>query len=300
MFDQSIRDTLRCPYCNNGKLNSTINFERCDSCHEEFQIIGGGIDLITRNTKAGLRQLVKLNYEDRLDCNISSNNRQHAKEIYEQSGYLDRLVKELNLEKGSLILDAGCGRGQISEYLVRSGYRVLSSDVVPENITDCGNESKVLASIDNLPILSEAFDAIICTDVLEHIYPDTQDAVLKEFFRVLKPGGRLLVSYPGNKIPAHTGHYIIDLVIFILRLFGSSIEYLGRGYGGEAHINMRYPWDVTKAFQQAGFVGKVRPYQDKFLSLPKKLVPIVKLLNTPILRIFFVAQMHGLVMKPNK
>ena len=148
--------------------------------------------------------------------------------------------------------------------------------------------------------MSEAFDAIISTDVLEHIYPDTQDAVLKEFFRVLKPGGRLLVSYPGNKIPAHTGHYIIDLAIFILRLFGSSIEYFGRGYGGEAHINMRYPWDITKAFKSAGFVGKVRPYQDKFLSLPKKFVPIVKLLNAPILRIFFVAQMHGLIIKPKK
>ena len=61
---------------------------------------------------------------------------------------------------------------------------------------------------------------------------------------------------------------------------------------------MRLPWKITRAFKKAGFNGKVIPYNDKFMSLPKKLIPLAKLLNLPIINMFFVAQMHGLITKP--
>lgn len=152
-----------------------------------------------------------------------------------------------------------------------------------------------------MPIEDNSVDAVICTDVLEHIIPTTQEKTLEEFYRVLKPGGKLLVSYPGNILPPHTGHYLLNISIFIYRkLFASAYPYMaiGRNYGGDAHINMRFPWSASRAFKKAGFLGAVVPYNNKFLSLPKRLLPLAMLLNLPLIRMFFINNLHGLLTKP--
>ncbi len=298
-ISEDIKTLLQCPYCNGNTLEISETKATCLKCSTIFPEKGGGLDLITSEAKKSLEELVKLNFEDRPGSGLSSDNKQHSKESYAKSDYLPRLKEELDLPDGSYILDAGCGRGHISEYLASNGLRVLSTDVVLENIQDNENPNKIFASIDNLPIKDNSLDAIISTDVLEHIYPETQESVLNEFFRTLKPGGKLLISYPGNRIPAHSGHYVIDFVYFLLNKFTSyNFSYIGRGYGGAAHINMRLPWKITKAFKKAGFEGKVKPQLHTFMSLPKKLIPVAKLLNLPIINIFFVAQMTGLITKP--
>jgi 2-polyprenyl-3-methyl-5-hydroxy-6-metoxy-1,4-benzoquinol methylase len=298
-----LKTILRCPVCKgNDLISANDDGILCNSCDTKFSCKVGAIDFVSAEQWSQLEELVKLNYDDRYDNSETSGGRQHDVHTYVNSGYCLRLEKELNLKPGAIIADLGCGRGHISQYFIDRGYSVLSVDVVEENLADCSNENKIFATIDHLPIRSGVLDAIICTDVLEHIYPETQSDVIIEAMRVLKPGGKYMVSYPGNILPPHTGNYLLNVVVFMLRLIGFKIDYMatGKDYGGAAHINMRTPWNITRSFRASGFKGKVVPYTNKFLSLPKAIVPFANLLNAPLIRNFFIASMHGLLIKPDK
>lgn len=52
----------------------------------------------------------------------------------------------------------------------------------------------ICGSADRLPFRNEIFDLVLALDVIEHI--DDDRAAVKEFYRVLKPGGRLIITVP--------------------------------------------------------------------------------------------------------
>lgn len=95
-----------------------------------------------------------------------------------------------------LMLDVGCGTGAMSARLARWG-RVVSADFSPLALKFSrrrGLNNLVGADAMRLPLASDRFDAIFSMDVLEHI-PDDRLA-LREFYRVLKPGGRVFATVP--------------------------------------------------------------------------------------------------------
>jgi ubiquinone/menaquinone biosynthesis C-methylase UbiE len=51
-----------------------------------------------------------------------------------------------------------------------------------------------VASIDNIPLCNNEVDTIYCISVLEHIKIDTVKEVFREFRRILKPGGRVVLT----------------------------------------------------------------------------------------------------------
>ncbi|MGQ4648731.1 methyltransferase domain-containing protein [Lyngbya aestuarii] len=57
-----------------------------------------------------------------------------------------------------------------------------------------GQEVDVIASVCDLPFLDNEFDIVLCTEVLEHV-ADTRSAI-SEIYRVLKPGGKLILTTP--------------------------------------------------------------------------------------------------------
>jgi 2-polyprenyl-3-methyl-5-hydroxy-6-metoxy-1,4-benzoquinol methylase len=98
-------------------------------------------------------------------------------------GWLD------TLPSGVRVLDAGCGEGVlVEEYASR-----LAIEGVDENYSSARVRS---ASITKLPYTDASFDRALCLDVLEHLTFDDQPRALAELFRVLKPGGELLVTVP--------------------------------------------------------------------------------------------------------
>jgi SAM-dependent methyltransferase len=86
------------------------------------------------------------------------------------------------------LLDLGCGERPYSGDLP-AGVRAVAVDVpAPASAAD------VWSLADALPFASGAFDTVLCTQVLEHV-PDPA-ALLGEAARVLRPGGRLVLSAP--------------------------------------------------------------------------------------------------------
>jgi SAM-dependent methyltransferase len=98
------------------------------------------------------------------------------------------------------ILDAGCGNGRYSRFLLRHADRdatVTAFDLSPRMLTRARRRLKsarvsfAVADLTRLPYPAAAFDAAVCGWVLEHL-PDPRLG-LRELARVLRPDGRLLL-----------------------------------------------------------------------------------------------------------
>jgi ubiquinone/menaquinone biosynthesis C-methylase UbiE len=103
--------------------------------------------------------------------------------------------------RGELVLDAGCGEGYNTRLLAKSGARVTGFDISPRMIELAREEEGreplgvryEAASFSDLPAFQdESFDVVVSTMALMD-GPDFDDA-LREFRRILKPGGDFLFS----------------------------------------------------------------------------------------------------------
>lgn len=98
---------------------------------------------------------------------------------------------------GETVLDAGSGPNYPFQYeLAENGCNVYSVDINPDimNGKKHPNVTHIVASIDDMPIPDGSIDTVYCISVLEHLPYDTVKKVLQEFYRVLKPGGRLVLT----------------------------------------------------------------------------------------------------------
>lgn len=93
-------------------------------------------------------------------------------------------------------LDAGCGTGELSEFLRGIGREVTAVDASPEMIKLC-KVPATLARLEKLPFSEERFDGVVCSSVLEYL--DSPELALQEFRRVLKPEAYLLISVPNSR-----------------------------------------------------------------------------------------------------
>ncbi|HNR69193.1 MAG TPA: class I SAM-dependent methyltransferase [bacterium] len=114
---------------------------------------------------------------------------------------LDYLL-QFNVMAGDRVLDAGAGTGRMTRFLLplvgRTG-QVIALDAA-EMMLRIGRFSAqaksavtLCADLCALPLLSESFDKAVCLAVLPHCRP--LQSALREVFRVLKPGGKVLILH---------------------------------------------------------------------------------------------------------
>ncbi len=113
------------------------------------------------------------------------------------------LLKNCMIDNNTKILDVACNRGETLIYLhkkyqcelVGLDNNELFLDLAKENLAKKGllDEIKlVLADAQKIPYPDNYFDIIINQAMLTMIFPDILDNIIKEYYRVLKPGGLLL------------------------------------------------------------------------------------------------------------
>jgi 2-polyprenyl-3-methyl-5-hydroxy-6-metoxy-1,4-benzoquinol methylase len=87
------------------------------------------------------------------------------------------------------VLDAGCGEGiLVEEFHDRLAIEGVDSHYQSDRVRR--------GSVTALPYPDGSFDHALCLDVLEHLSFEDQDRALAELFRVIRPGGGLLVTVP--------------------------------------------------------------------------------------------------------
>lgn len=112
-------------------------------------------------------------------------------------------------ELGGRVLNAGCGEGLYAG-LIEGFPRVtaiVNVDRARPSIAVRSGDRRhrdLQGTLTQLPFAPAAFDAIVCTEVLEHVARD--DHAVAELARVLKPGGLILVSVPLPPAPHDPAH----------------------------------------------------------------------------------------------
>jgi SAM-dependent methyltransferase len=117
----------------------------------------------------------------------------------DREAWVKKVLAEL--PPGASLLDAGAGECIYKKYC--GNLRYVSQDLAKYDGTGAvglqtgswdTSQIDILSDITDIPVPDASFDAVLCTEVLEHV----SDAVpvLKELNRVLKPGGTLIITAP--------------------------------------------------------------------------------------------------------
>lgn len=114
------------------------------------------------------------------------------------------LVRRYVRLQGARILDAGCGLGLYVRRLGDVGGDVYGLDIDADRVSQA---SRLLPNIgvgsaEALPYQDGVFDVVFSHEVLEHVHDDL--LAIREAYRVLKPGGHLVVFAPNRLYPFET------------------------------------------------------------------------------------------------
>lgn len=156
------------------------------------------------------------------------------------------LVEALGCPPGGRVLDAGCGAGNHCLALALRGYRVRGIDLSPAMIAQAREAARELelgedaasfniGDIEQLEELDAGYDGVICHSVLDFAPHPAQ--ALAEFWRVLRPGGRLVLATIGAYSP-------IKYQFWRRFLPDSRVPAIGNGI---------LPWEVEALLQHLGW-----------------------------------------------
>ena len=163
----------------------------------------------------------------------------------------DQLLRG-RISPGMRVLDAGCGAGRNLMYMLREGYEVFAADADPAAVEHVRRLASVLAPqlpsanvvvapVEQMPFPDAFADVVLSSAVLHFARDDRQfDAMVREMWRVLKPGGMLwarLASTIGladqvqpvagrwSRLPDGTERYVVDeaLLMEITRSLGGRL-----------------------------------------------------------------------------
>lgn len=115
------------------------------------------------------------------------------------------ILEILQQQRAERALDAGCGRGLYTPHLGLIAKNVDAIDINASHVAAQirrQNRSNITAhngSVTQLPFADETFDFVLFSEVMEHIEDDR--GALKQIVRVMKTGGKLLISVPHPPAP---------------------------------------------------------------------------------------------------
>jgi ubiquinone/menaquinone biosynthesis C-methylase UbiE len=127
------------------------------------------------------------------------------------------IADDLQLRRGDRVLDVGCGPGRLAMVFaarVAPSGSVDGIDASTQMIDRATAQARKrgvsanfqLAYAQQLPFADATFDALSCTLALHHVAEDDQLTAVKEMYRVLKPGGRILIAeFHKSRLHPHPG-----------------------------------------------------------------------------------------------
>ncbi len=115
----------------------------------------------------------------------------------------DEVFKGMPIGPSDVVVDVGCGDGGALNFCAKRGAHVIAVDIDAENIENTRRRLQDsgarqvdchVSDANPLPLADASVTRVICTEVLEHV--DDPEQLLRELFRVGKPGALYLLSVP--------------------------------------------------------------------------------------------------------
>ena len=135
---------------------------------------------------------------------------------------------EASVPHGSKILDVGCGTGEMAAELMRRGYDVWGLDIAEARIRSVherfGADRFRVGDIEHIEFPDNTFDAVVCLGVMEYL--DRDEPALQEVWRVLKPGGKAVISTLSAICPFH---YMDRVLVVLVRPLYRFVKYRMHG-----------------------------------------------------------------------
>ena len=113
------------------------------------------------------------------------------------TGSEQKLLDLLALSPQHCVLDAGGGTGRIAKILREYVRQVVVVDISLGMLREAEQKNKlqpVNSPTENMPFTTASFDRIVMTDALHHVIDQAKTA--QELWRVLKPGGWIVIEEP--------------------------------------------------------------------------------------------------------
>jgi ubiquinone/menaquinone biosynthesis C-methylase UbiE len=117
--------------------------------------------------------------------------------------FLKQFVPSFDLLAGQNVLDVGTGTGILISFLYRalgSTGHITAIDYAQNMVNICKNRhaqlpnlTVMVANAENLQFPNQTFDAVTCFGLFPHL--ENKKAVLQQFYRVLKPNGKLIIAH---------------------------------------------------------------------------------------------------------
>lgn len=112
---------------------------------------------------------------------------------------LDTIIEKLDIQKDDLVLDAGCGTGNLAIKMESCGANVIGIDYCAAALERYKSKNPEAEAIIHdltmpLPFPDNYFDKIASNNVIYTLKKEMRNAVFDEFYRVLKPNGKIVVS----------------------------------------------------------------------------------------------------------
>lgn len=172
--------------------------------------------------------------------------------------YIKRNVLKIYYpDKDEKILDIGCGWGNISIALQKEKLDITGLDYSQRAINLCKETARKL-NLDSTKFIcqdatdtglkSESVDVVFCGDLVEHLYPEIYEELLKEVHRILRKGGKFIIYTPNpqhifevfrrhniilKKAVSHVDYKTMDRLITSLNKNNFSIK---KSFYIESHI----------------------------------------------------------------
>lgn len=150
--------------------------------------------------------------------------------------------------KGEKVLDVGCGSGILAAMLARSsGASVLGIDINESAIRFARSRFRLpnleyrIGLVDDLDIPEGTIDKIAFLEVIEHITEAQGREVLRDFHRLLRPGGTVVITTPNYLSPWPLVEWGLDFFRLVPSL------------AGEQHVMAYNRWTLDRVARRAGF-----------------------------------------------
>jgi len=133
-----------------------------------------------------------------------------------------RLLERIGAGPGESLLEIGCGRGEVllacADRAARSFGVDYARDAIRLTQETCNGRARLAqADATALPFRPASFRKVFLGDVLEHLTRHQADAMLAEVYRVLEPGGRLVLHTSPN---VYFMHLVLPSLIPLFALLG--------------------------------------------------------------------------------